>query len=284
MNNVKDILNDINNNENVQKTIDEYNKLSPKEQMELRVKWENEIEGDRNLEDGIDCPLCKNRGYITYFKEENGKYYDYIKNCSCLEKRKQIIRAKNSGLGEYLNKRSKDYIAKEDWQIKDKQKMINYCNNDFDSDLWFTALGQSGSGKTLMCSIIANHLLYNCNKNVYYITWTDLISKLKRDVMSDNAQTVSNYLDTIKKADVLFIDELLKKYNETDLKYIMEIINYRYTNNLKTIITSERTLENLLDIDEATFGRVFEKCGDYLIEISKDRDKNYRLKKLNNRY
>lgn len=283
MDNIKEILKETNINDNMKKAIDEFNKLTPKEQMELQVKWANDIEGERNLEDGIDCPLCKNRGYITYLKDENGKYYDYIKNCSCFEKRKQIIRAKNSGLGEYLNKRSKDYEAIEDWQVINKQKMIDYCMNDSDSDLWFTALGQSGSGKTLMCSIIANHLLYNCNKNVYYITWTDFISKLKRDVMSDNTQSVSDYLDIIKKADVLFIDELLKKYNETDLKYIIEIINYRYTNNLKTIITSERSLENLLDIDEATFGRVFEKCGDYLIEIPKDRNKNYRLKKLNNK-
>lgn len=98
--------------------------------------------------------------------------------------------------------------------------------------------------------------------------------------MGDNANQVSQYLDDIKSVEVLLIDELLKKYNDTDLKYIIEIINYRYTSNLKTIITSERTIEELLDIDEATFGRVIEKSGKNIINIPKDKKKNYRLRNI----
>ncbi len=282
MNNVKDILKDSNINENVQKAIDDFNKLTPKEKMELQVKWANDIEGDRNLEDGIECPLCKNRGYITYFKEENGKFYDYIKNCSCLERRKQIIRARNSGLGEYLNKRAKDFEAVEDWQIELRTSMIDFCMNHSDDNVWYVIVGAVGSGKTMICSIIANNLLFNKNRNVRYVTWTDFISRLKRDMMGDNTNIVSEYLEDIKNVDVLFLDEVLKKYNDTDLKYLMEIINYRYTNNKKTLITSEKLLDQLLDIDEATFSRAVEKSEGYFKEIPRDRNKNYRLRKLNN--
>ena len=113
-----------------------------------------------------------------------------------------------------------------------------------------------------------------------YITWTDFIGRLKRDMMGDNSNDVSDYFDKLKKVEVLFIDELLKKYNETDLKYLIEIINYRYTNNLKTIITSEKTINELLEIDEATFSRVIEKADKYIINIQKDKTKNYRLKNV----
>lgn len=58
-------------------------------------------------------------------------------------------------------------------------------------------------------------------------------------------------------------------------------INYRYANNLKTIISSERMISELLEIDEATFGRVVEKCGKYLVNIVKDKSKNHRLQTLN---
>ena len=268
--------------ERIKKMIEEYSKLSPKEKIEISVQDANNIVGERDKEDGVDCPECKNRGYISYYTEDRGKYYEHIRDCSCVKKRKIIVRAKNSGLGEYLNKRSTDYKAEEEWQKIAKTTMIEYCMNEVDSEYWFTAVGQSGSGKTLMCSIIANNLLYNHNKNVLYITWTDFISKLKRDMMSDNTSNVSEYLESIKNVEVLFIDELLKKYNETDVKYIVEIINYRYQNNLKTIITSERDIENLLDIDEATFSRMIEKSGKFVVNIPKDRSKNYRLKVLNN--
>ena len=156
--------------------------------------------------------------------------------------------------------------------------ILFYCRSD--NKQWFITLGQSGAGKTLISTIIANYLLLKKDKTVIYITWTDFISKLKRDIMSDNSNEVSNYLDDIKQVEVLYIDELLKKYNDTDLKYIIEIINYRYTNNLTTIISSERTIDELLEIDEATFGRIIEKAEKYIINIPKDKKKNYRLKNL----
>ncbi len=250
--------------------------ISKEDYEQLKIKWYNESLGELDKEDGINCDICHNKGDI-HFKKGN---YIFSQQCECMQRRITIRRAKNSGLGEYLTKRSSDYKINNEWQQYNFNLMVDYCKND--SKLWFAALGQSGSGKTLLCSIIANHLLYNLGKNVTYITWTDFISRLKRDLMGDNSNAVSEYLDEIKNIEILFIDELLKKYNETDLKYIIEIINYRYTNNLKTIITSERSINELLDIDEATFGRLIEKCEKYVIDIPKDRSKNYRLRGLYN--
>lgn len=253
---------------------EDVDQISREDYEELKIKWYNESIGNLNELDGINCDICKNKGDIHY---KNGNY-TYSKPCECMQRRKMIRRAKNSGLGEYLTKRSSDYKVNNDWQRHNFNLMVDYCTND--SNLWFAALGQSGSGKTLLCSIIANHLLFNLGKSVTYITWTDFISKLKRDIMGEGANEVTQYLNEIKSVEVLFIDELLKKYNETDLKYIIEIINYRYSNNLKTIITSERSINELLDIDEATFGRLIEKCEKYVIDIPKDRSKNYRLRGL----
>lgn len=228
----------------------------------------------------IDCPICKNKGYVQRVKYAE-LYKDYVlvvTPCECMVKRNSLKRAERSGLGEYLKKLFDDFETTEPWQKDLKSKAERYVTDEGNS--WFVALGQSGSGKTLISCIIANYLLKERNKEVLYITWTDFISRLKRDMMSDHSGAVSKYLDTIKQVDVLLIDELLKKYNETDLKYIIEIINYRYTNNLKTIITSERTLTELLEIDEATFSRMVEKSNGYITNIGKDISKNYRLKNV----
>ncbi len=251
--------------------------LTNKERAEREAKYYNDREGTAGL---VDCPKCKNKGLImkVVFTELYNDYITCVYECECMNKRKILRKAQKSGLGEYLDKRFNDYIATEDWQKNIKTKAIEYCKSD--NNYWFVTLGQSGAGKTLISSIIANYLLLKQEKTVIYITWTDFISKLKRDMMSDNSDDVSNYLDEIKKVEVLYIDELLKKYNETDLKYIIEIINYRYTNNLKTIISSERNIDDLLDIDEATFGRVIEKADRFIINIPKDKKKNYRLRNL----
>lgn len=228
--------------------------------------------------DEFDCPLCKNKGYIhdVVFNESYNQYIKVMRKCSCMAKRENIRKIKRSGLGEYVTKRFDDFVVKEDWQKTIKEKAIKFCKDE--SNAWFVAIGQSGAGKTLISSIVANYMMVVKDKNVKYVTWTDFISKLKRDMMADNTKAVSEYLDQIKNVDILFIDELLKKYNETDLKYIIEIINYRYTNDLKTIITSEKSLQELIAIDEATFSRVVEKSNGYLVTIAKDMTKNQRLK------
>lgn len=251
--------------------------LSSKERAERDAETFNDRIGNLEL---VDCPKCKNKGMImkVVFAELYNDYITCVCDCECMNKRRILSKAKKSGLGEYLDKRFNDYIATEDWQKNIKAKAIEYIKSD--NNYWFVTLGQSGAGKTLISSIIANYLLLKQEKTVIYITWTDFISKLKRDMMGDNSDEVSKYLDEIKNVEVLYIDELLKKYNETDLKYIIEIINHRYTNNLKTIISSERNVDELLDIDEATVGRMIEKADRFIINIPKDKKKNYRLRNL----
>lgn len=249
--------------------------MDNKEFLERDAKSFNERAGNLSY---VDCPICKNKGLVAkvVWSDLYNEWIEVMSECECKQQRNTIKKAHNSGLGNYLEKRFTDYETTEEWQKAVKEKAIDYCKNA--NNEWFIICGQSGSGKTLICSIIANYLLLKKDKTVRYITWTDFISKVKRDMMDDQTDVVSRYLEDVKRVEVLYIDELLKKYNETDLKYIIEIINYRYSNGLQTIITSERDISNLLDIDEATFGRVIERSGKYVTNIAQDRTKNYRLR------
>jgi DNA replication protein DnaC len=251
--------------------------MSDDEFRQFTVDCYNESEGDLDKQDGIVCEVCKNKGWIQVI--EGG--YEPHRKCKCMVRRQAYKNAKQSGLGKYLNKTFKDYRAEETWQMKCIESVEAYLTDHSHDNVWFIACGQSGSGKTLLCSIISNTLLQKKERAVMYIVWTDFISQLKRDVMGDKTNEVSEAMEKVKNADVLFLDEVVKKYNETDLKYLIEIINYRYTNDKKTIITSEKQMNEFLAIDEATFSRAIEQCEGYMINIPKDRKKNYRLKAFN---
>ena len=97
----------------------------------------------------------------------------------------------------------------------------------------------------------------------------------------------------LKKTDVLYIDDLFKGGKGEDGKYkpptaadinaAFEIINYRYNNpELVTIISSERTLVELNDIDEAIAGRIAERSKEsgYCINLKPDKKRNWRMKGL----
>ena len=68
--------------------------------------------------------------------------------------------------------------------------------------------------------------------------------------------------------------------NPTDyeLKTAFETINYRYNNNMPTIISSELLIDDLRDLDEATASRMYQRAKGYVISIAKDKNKNYRFK------
>ena len=58
---------------------------------------------------------------------------------------------------------------------------------------------------------------------------------------------------------------------------MFEIVNYRYLNNLPLIISTEFTVDRLLDFDEAIGSRIFEMSKNYLVEIE-GKENNYRLR------
>jgi DNA replication protein DnaC len=83
---------------------------------------------------------------------------------------------------------------------------------------------------------------------------------------------------------VLYIDDFFKTESgklptTAEINIAFEILNFRYNNpDLVTIISSEKGMSELLEIDEATGSRIFERSKDYSISIAKDKNKNYRLK------
>ena len=87
--------------------------------------------------------------------------------------------------------------------------------------------------------------------------------------------------------ELLYIDDLFKtgrsfdsrspRPTTADVNVAFEILNYRYTAKLPTIVSSECVLDDLIQIDESLAGRIAERAKN-LFELGPDRGKNYRLR------
>jgi DNA replication protein DnaC len=191
---------------------------------------------------------------------------------------------KRSGLKDIIKDYTFDkFIATEPWQKAIKEAAMEYAENP---EGWFALCGQSGSGKTHLCTAICREFLLS-GKKVVYMLWRDEIVRIKEAAQSGDS-SLQDILEKYKTADVLYIDDLFKtgkdKFNEVvkpsvaDINYAFEIINYRYNNpKLLTIVSSELSEEELLDIDEAIGGRIYERAKTFT--IAKNRDRNYRIRK-----
>ena len=81
---------------------------------------------------------------------------------------------------------------------------------------------------------------------------------------------------------MLYIDDFLKSHKHTDseLNIAFEVINGRYVSRKLTIISSEMTLSDIYNADEAIAGRIREMCGENVIAISADTKKNIRQRRF----
>ena len=264
-----------------------YKPMSQKERAQAMVDSYNASTGDRNLLDGYDCPICKNKGMIAVLTETNGIYSDTNRFCVCNEIRKQRLRLKKAGLLHMVETCTFDrYQTPDAWQAAIKEKALRFTQDD--EHRFFFIGGQSGAGKTHICPANTAHYI-DQGKRAKYMVWIDESNKLKGLVTEPGEYAAA--MDEIKKTEVLYIDDLFKPIrgangqitppSYADIRLAMEIINYRYNNpGLITIISGERTIDELLYLDEALAGRISQlsKEGGYCINLKKDSGRNWRLK------
>lgn len=253
--------------------------VSRQESMERRVARENARQGKLNLFDDYDCKKCLNKGYILHAVEYDGQWQDVQSECSCMKIRKCVLNLKRSGLENVVKECTFDkFKVTKDFQqsmIDTAKQFLNCTENK-----WLSMLGASGSGKTMLCTAVAVELLRR-GKELKYMLWKDDSRKIKKD----NADGSGKLIEYYKSVEVLYIDDLFKtgkvlgEYQMPtlgDINLAFEIINSRMAKKLTTIISSENTIDELFEIDEAIAGRIKQMCGQHLVNISKGKGKNYR--------
>jgi len=239
------------------------------------VERHNSVHG--NLK-GYDCKECLNRGT---FMRTNDDGYNVVYHCECMKVRRSMRQIKKSGLDNILDDCTFEKFTTEDsWQVLAKQKAIDFTTDT--QSRWFFAGGQVGAGKTHLCTAITGWFLRQ-GKPARYMLWRDEVVRLKG--MVNDGKEYAEAISELKKTAVLYIDDFFKTERNTrptaaDINVAFELINSRYYDkNLITIISSERTSEEIIKIDEAIGSRIFERAKRYCLNIEHDKNKNFRLRK-----
>lgn len=260
------------------------NKFGPKLEQSFdpialgKLKADSYNATDGNLT-GMDCIKCRNRGNIAYPKEDGNVG---IVECECMVPRRSIWHMERHGLKTIIQEMTFDNFRPEQpWQQTIKTKAMNYAEHMHG---WLLACGQVGSGKTHLCTAVCHHRLQK-GDGVHYMPWRDEIVTLKSLPIDSDER--AKLFTKLKSAQILYIDDLYKSgvnadgsLNLTgpDISITFEIVNYRYVNNLATIVSTEKTPKELMNIDEATASRIIERAKNNILNIARDPHRNYRLK------
>ena len=224
-------------------------------------------------ENSYKCNKCRDMMFVI---QEDGT----AKACECRAIRIAEEKLKASGVSEEFRKMS----FKNFEYSKSKETMIAYSiaksySNKFEelrvareNSIMFC--GQVGSGKTHLAMSIGNILL-DKGIGVIYMPYRSSITNLKQSITDE--ENYQREVNIYKNAHVLMIDDLFKgKITDSDINIIYEIIDYRYFKSLPVIITTEKSIDELLKIDEAIGSRLYEMSKNHLVNI-KGEKLNYRI-------
>lgn len=228
------------------------------------------------------CPKCKDQMGFIEVRDGNEVWV----RCSCIKWRRAQNLMKASEITDEFKKLGfknfitdgKPGIIKEVYNaaleyFQEYESIKNERHNSI------ALLGQPGAGKTHLLTAISNNLMTRLHVPVLYFPYVEGFNDLK-----DDFNELEIKLDRMKNIDVLFIDDLFKpvrgkpRATEWQVEQMYSIINYRYLNYKPLLISSELTVDEIVDIDEALGTRIFQMCRDYIVVIKGDRKVlNHRL-------
>lgn len=251
-------------------------RLTDEEYLQKQCEWSNANTGNLT---GYDCPECKNRGYFSVIND--GRIV--VRDCKCMKIRQSLSRLKKSGLAGLAERCTFDsYIVSEEWQKRAKMKAVQYVSENTDKWLFFG--GQSGCGKTHLCTAVCTAFI-NQGHDVKYVLWRDVVHYLEQNRF--NEEKYSDKITELQNTEILYIDDFLKtthkdqngrlKPSENELNSAYEIINSRVIAGKKTVISSELHISDISALDEATGSRISDMTKGWQIMIKFEKTRNFRF-------
>ena len=227
---------------------------------------------------GYDCPLCRNKGVI--FSYDGPDFHMIARECKCVPLRRCLRKMRESGLGASLERFTfENFQAEEGWQ-----KALLTCAKGYAENPkgWLVLLGQSGCGKTHLCTAVCGELLRR-GEGLLYFSWRLESARIKAAPPEDKEALLRQYLDV----PYLYIDDLFKtgrgpegsvSPSAADLNLAFTLLSARYARRAPTILSSELSADALLRLDEALGSRIVEMAGKNLCAVRNGKGRNYRLK------
>ena len=214
----------------------------------------------------IDCHDCYNTGYVIQTDKDG---YTVSVPCECYQQRILARRLKRSGIipSEYKKRSLDNFKADTEMSKTMKDAAVKFLADDKANGIGY--FGKSGLGKTHICIAICLELSLKKNQGHMYFSYREEMQRLTTAYYKDQ-QEYDDLMHKRKTCRNLYIDDFWKgsknKFGEIDpneLRITYDIINGRYLNGLRTLFSSEYTVTEIMQIDEAIGGRIYEMVVPY---------------------
>lgn len=239
--------------------------MTPKQASLLYADLFNQICG--TLKRG-NCPRCLNRGAIAVAHDDGQVTFH---SCDCVKIRQWFTQLDDAGLESDPTKLTFwEYESKTWWQTWIKRRAVEYARNP---NGWMLICGPLGSGKTHLGAAVCHRRIWE-GDNACYMNWWENVVQLK-SMPLDSARR-ERLLNQLKQAPVLFVDDLFKcgnqikgsrRVSKKEIAITLDILEFRSAHHLPTVISAEKGLLQLVEVDEEIACLILEESGANVLQI-----------------
>jgi DNA replication protein DnaC len=223
------------------------------------------------------CPVCKGAGFVHPLFPDGKTDYRNIVPCKCsvtTEAEKRQMRLEEvSNLGGLRNLTFAKLLRQGRNGASESQRLFCAAYDaamKFAADPagWLVFSGPTGSGKTHLAAAIANECV-DRGSPVFFITSPDLLDHLRAAFNPESKISYDRLFEQLRNTPLLILDDL---GNQASTPWAQEkldqLLNHRFSYELPTILTSEKTQDQL---DERLRSRLIDAriCHSYLLEENK---------------
>lgn len=121
---------------------------------------------------------------------------------------------------------------------------------------WFILQGANGCGKTHLAASIGNRALRD-GMHVFFAVVPDLLDHLRRAYAPGHDQEFDDIFDVVREAELLILDDLgAQNTSPWAHEKLYQVVNYRTVAGLPTVITTDRSMDELQSAHPRIFARI----------------------------
>jgi DNA replication protein DnaC len=205
-------------------------------------------------EQGQACPICKGLGYIRADVPVGHPDFGKLLPCSCrleeMAERRVAALRRLSNLALLERMTFETFVPEGHGLPPEKQGNLHHAFEEAKNfadkpEGWLLLRGVYGCGKTHLAAAIANQCVRR-GQPVLFITVPDLLDHLRAAFAPSSDGDYDLRFEEVRTAPVLILDDLgTESGTAWAREKLFQILNYRYSARLPTVITTNHTLEEI---------------------------------------
>jgi DNA replication protein DnaC len=194
------------------------------------------------------CPICKDFGFVRKDVPVGDPDFGRAIPCECRRDEVRDRLRRRSQIGALADRNFETFEPK--GSTRERQQLahaLDACRNyaEHPSPSWLLLCGPPACGKTHLAAAIANRQI-ELGTEVFFSVVPDLLDHLRATFAPGGDVSYDELFETVRSSQLLVLDDLgTQSSTQWAREKLFQILNYRYTANLPTVITTNETISQL---------------------------------------